>query len=88
MTSATSVTSEGAQEIFSKVTFLKPVHSKEKFEACLGFLAKIFTKSLHRGGVECSDKCVLVPGWKNFLKIIRVLQLYSEIQSIDTYCQK
>ena len=51
MTSATSATSEGAQGIFPKVTFLKSVYSKEKYEACLGFLVKIFTKSLHRGGV-------------------------------------
>jgi hypothetical protein len=28
------------------------VHSKEKYEACLGFLVKIFTKSGHRGGVR------------------------------------
>ena len=37
--------------IFSKVTFLKSVHSKEKDEACLGVVVKFFTKSLHRGGV-------------------------------------
>ena len=46
------MTSEGAQGIFSKITFLKSVHSKEKDEACLGFLVKIFTKSVHRGGVN------------------------------------
>ena len=45
------MTSEGSQEIFSKVTYLKSVHSKEKDEACLSFLVKFFTKSLHRGGV-------------------------------------
>ena len=49
---ATSKTSEGAQEFFSKITFLKSVHSKEKDEACHSFLVKIFTKSVHRGGVE------------------------------------
>ena len=27
------------------------MHSKEKDEACLGFLEEIFTKSVHRGGV-------------------------------------
>ena len=27
------------------------MYSKEKDEACLGFVVKIFTKSLHRGGV-------------------------------------
>ena len=27
------------------------MHSKEKYEACLGFLEEIFTKSVHRGGV-------------------------------------
>jgi hypothetical protein len=50
LTLATSATSEGAQGIFSKITFLKSVHSKEKDVACLGFLVKIFTKSVHRGG--------------------------------------
>ena len=38
--------------MFSKITFLKSVHSKEKDEACLGFLEEIFTKSVHRGGVS------------------------------------
>ena len=50
-TSATSATSEGAQGIFSKITFLKSVHFKEKDELCPGFEVEIFTKSLHRGGV-------------------------------------
>ena len=50
MTSATSA-SEGAQGIFSKITFLKSVHSKEKDKVCHSFLVDIFTKSLHRGGV-------------------------------------
>ena len=45
------MTSKGAQGIFSIITFLKSVHSKEKDEACLGFLVKIFTKSVYRGGV-------------------------------------
>ena len=44
-------TSEGDQDFFSKIIFLKSVHSKEKDETCLTFLVKIFTKSLHRGGV-------------------------------------
>ena len=48
----TSATSEGAQGIFSKGTFLKSVHSEEKDEACLVFLVKSFTKSVHRGGVN------------------------------------
>ena len=47
----TSASSEWAQWIFSKITFLKSVHSKEKDEACLGFLEEIFIKSVHRGGV-------------------------------------
>ena len=50
LTSANSATSEGVQGIFSKIMFLKSVHSEERDEACLGFLVKIFTKSLHRGG--------------------------------------
>ena len=36
--------------------YLKSVHSKEKDEACLGFLIKIFTTSLHRGGVNIIDQ--------------------------------
>ena len=48
----TLVTSEGAQGIFSKIVFLKSVHSKvKKNEACLGFKVKIFNKSVHRGGM-------------------------------------
>jgi hypothetical protein len=46
-----SATSEWAQGIFSKITFLKSVRSKEKDEVCHSFLVEIFTKSLHRGGV-------------------------------------
>ena len=49
----TSASSEWALWMFSKITFLKSVHSKEKDKACLGFLEEIFTKSVHRGGV-CS----------------------------------
>ena len=52
LTSATSATSEGAQGIFSKVTFMKSVHSNQKDEVCHSFLVEIFTKSLHRGGVK------------------------------------
>ena len=51
MTSATLASSEGAQGIFSKITFSKSVRSNEKDEVCHSFLVKIFTKSLHRGGV-------------------------------------
>ena len=51
MTSATSATSEGAQGIFSKITFLKSVRSNEKGEVCHSFVVEIFTKSLYRGGV-------------------------------------
>ena len=52
MTSATSGTSEGAQGIFSKITFLKSVRSNEKDEVCPSFVVEIFTKYLHRGGVR------------------------------------
>ena len=48
----TSATSEGAQGIFLEKTFLKSVHSKEKDEVCLSILVKIYTKSVHRGGLE------------------------------------
>ena len=51
MTSATLATSEGAQGIFSKITFLISVCSNEKDVVCHSFVVKIFTKSLHRGGV-------------------------------------
>ena len=40
LTSVTSVTSEGAQGIFSKITFLKSVHSKEKMRHVLALLSK------------------------------------------------
>jgi hypothetical protein len=52
VTLVTSATSEGAQGFFSKITFLKLVLSNEKDEVCHSFLVKIFTKSLHRGGVQ------------------------------------
>ena len=42
---------EGAQWIFSKITLSKSVRSNEKDEVCHNFIVKIFTKSLHRGGV-------------------------------------
>ena len=47
--------------MFSKITFLKSVGSKEKNEACLSFLENIFTKSVHRGGVasENNNKVLL-----------------------------
>ena len=51
MTSATSATSERGKGMFSKITFLKSVHSSEKDELCPGFEVKILTKSVHRGGV-------------------------------------
>ena len=38
--------------MFSKITFVKSVRSKEKDEACHSFLENIFTKSVHRGGVK------------------------------------
>ena len=50
-TSGNSATLEGAQEILSKNTFLKSVHSMEKDETCLDFIQEIFTKSVHRAGV-------------------------------------
>ena len=54
LTSATLATSEGAQGIFSKITFLISVCSNEKDVVCHSFVVKIFTKSLHRGGVFCT----------------------------------
>ena len=51
MTSATSATSERGKGMFSKITFLKSVHSSKKDELCPGFEVKISTKSVHRGGV-------------------------------------
>ena len=51
MTSATSATSERGKGMFSKITFLKSVHSSEKDELCPGFEVKTLTKSVHREGV-------------------------------------
>ena len=48
----TSVTSERGKGIFSKITFLKSLHSSKKDELCPSFEVEIFTKSLHRGGVD------------------------------------
>ena len=59
MTSAISASSEGAQGIFSKITFSKSVHSNEKDEVCHSFLVEIFTKSLHRGGVKVNVESFL-----------------------------
>ena len=50
-----SATSERGKGIFSKITFLKSVHSSEKDELCPGFEVKIFTKSVHRGGVRVEN---------------------------------
>ena len=36
---------------FLKKYIFESVHSKEKEKACLGFLVKFFTKSIHSGGV-------------------------------------
>ena len=33
------------RDFFSQITFLKSVHSKVKYEAGIGFVVKIFTKS-------------------------------------------
>jgi hypothetical protein len=45
----TSATSEGAQAIFSKNTFLKSKLSNKKDEVCHGSKVKIFTKCLCTG---------------------------------------
>ena len=55
----TSATSEGAQGIFSKITFLKSVRSNKKDEVCYSFVVEIFTKSLHRGGVTLSSRKIV-----------------------------
>ena len=55
MTSATSATSERGKGMFSKITFLKSVHSSKKDELCPGFEVKILTKSVHRGGVRMCE---------------------------------
>jgi hypothetical protein len=48
----TSATSKRGKGNFSKITFLKSVHCNEKDELCPVFEVNIFTKSLHRGGVN------------------------------------
>ena len=52
-----SATSERGKGIFSKITFLKSVLSNEKDELCPGFKVKLFTKSVHRGGVSFVREC-------------------------------
>ena len=49
--------------IFFKGCILQSVHESDKNEICLGFLFKIYTKSLRIGGVkECSPtKLRIVP---------------------------
>ena len=71
----TSANSERAQGIFSKITFLKSVHSKEKDEACLGFLVKDFTKSFHRGGVNDIDSKLSLVYHKILLLFREAIQL-------------
>ena len=49
---------KGPREFFfSKIKFSKSVPSNEKDEVCHSFIVKIFTKSLHRGGVGCGLYC-------------------------------
>jgi hypothetical protein len=74
----TSATSEGAQGIFSKITFLKSVHSKEKDKACLDFLVKIFTKSVHRGGVA---ELRMVIQFRGFLT--SAISIYRTLLTLD-----
>ena len=86
MTSATSATSEGAQGIFSKITFLKSVRSNEKDEVCHSFLVEIFTKSLHRGGVTnhfsgVSDKQASMLKFPSFFSRSERLDIFSDILS-------
>ena len=58
--------------MFSKITFLKSGDQAEKNEVCLSFLEEIFTKSVHRGGVELKDFTVLF--WNiNALKVFRIV---------------
>ena len=68
----------GSGIFFSKVTFLKSVHSKEKDEACLSFPVKIFTKSLHRGGVNVVQPNISMPSgdFKNSLNHIYIIIIF------------
>ena len=47
MTTVTSSTSEGAQDYFSKITFLKSVHSNSKDEVCLSVFKNVLVSILH-----------------------------------------
>ena len=69
---STSASSEGAQGFFSKIIFSKSVRSNEKDEVCHSFLVKIFTKSLHRGGVRC---------WPFFYSFIILNPLFKSLLS-------
>ena len=52
----TSTTSEGAQAIFSKNTFLKSEGFNKKDELSHGFLVNIFNKTLCAGAVVAEGK--------------------------------
>ena len=60
----TSVISEGAQGIFSKVTVLRSERSNKKDDECHSFLVKISTKYLFTGCVSSARgfkiQCVLI----------------------------
>ena len=89
----TSASSEWAQWIFSKITFLKSVRSNEKIEVCQSFLEEIFTKSLHRGGVRVHIEiydwqlCLLGPsryvyGVRNLVSNTPIINLFFQ-QTLD-----
>ena len=56
--------------MFSKITFLKSVRSKEKDEASHSFLENIFTKSVHRRGVYYLQK--VMPSFSDFKYLQKV----------------
>ena len=86
---ATLASSEWAQGIFSKILSLNSVHSKEKDEACFGFLVKFFTKYVDRGGVAIAltvlsiiFSCFLPSLFANIMTSTKIM-MQKSIMAID-----
>ena len=83
----TSATSEGAQGISSKITFLKSVCSKEKDEVCHSFLVKkskiaqIYNYDPQSAGINVqSPKSESTP--RRLTLMIIVAQIYQELERV------
>ena len=85
----TSATSEGAQLIFSKNTFLKSECCNKKYEVCYNFLIKIFinTLSFYRSqNVLCQSKFYVFD--QKFIYILCQPQTFCAKQKDDLHSVK